>query len=254
MKIKKIIAIAGIVTLSTLNIMACGKSDDEDTGVIIGAVDSGNDSGKTVDLSKDTTVKSDDVAIDNNEEQEEEQVYTEDITEENFSLYGTWVSVRGDTMMLTPAGNFSGFIFNSDGTSGENVNGTYTTDNETYINVLESDRYEIVETQDEEGNTVTEQQPLDDREYNFTIKSMGVGNDITETYTYLMTVELNGVEIDLRKDMSLESNYDDSFYDYETATVDEEIKEMDDTEDINADTEGVEIEVVEETVVSENSN
>jgi hypothetical protein len=117
-----------------------------------------------------------------------------------------------------------------------NVNGTYVTDDTSYITVSETGRYEYVEVTLEDGTVDTEQVPLEDVQFDFKIVTATVGDDeATGAFTYLLTLEYNGKEIELRKDMDLESNYNANYYDYETAVSE------DDTDGVSEETVDIDV-------------
>jgi hypothetical protein len=213
---KKALAVIALAVLSMSTITACGNKN-EDTGVVINAGDKGYDTSKNDVITSEGKSET----VESQEQEESKQVVNTEVSEDKFSLYGTWVSVDGNIFEFTPAGYFNGYMLDEQ----RNVNGTYETDENTYITVSETNRYEYIETTLEDGTVTTEQNPLDDVTFEFKITSKSVGDDAaTNSFTYLMTLEYNDKEIELRKDMDLESNYDTTYYDYETA-VETEVEE-----------------------------
>ena len=150
---------ATVLGLSTI-FTGCGNKEVEDTGVIINAGDTNNDSSSNNVVEQNTDTNAGSIQTIENAEVNE----SETVEEINTDMTGTWATDIGDVMQFDTDGKYSGF----DVASGQSNYGTYESDGSTYIKVTITGLYEVAVS--ENGEEI--QTPLEDKVINYTIKSI----------------------------------------------------------------------------------
>lgn len=202
-----------VVALAVFTLTGCSNKQ-EDTGVIISAEDSAEKSVSANTVVEDSTsvevIENSTTELDAaTEEAANTTETTESTTDER--LFGTWTSPEGDILLFESNGDLNGYEVSTN----TNLYGTYETDNETYINITLTDRFELVE--DEEGNLV--ETPLEDLEKHYEILS----------YTYTdeeasLILSDGSTELTLNKAMELiyEEHFDDDVIEGEATPEEQE--------------------------------
>lgn len=199
-RFKRILLLISMTSLIAVSAIGCGKKD---TGVVINAGDNNNDSSLREhellkeDNSKSTNSNSSDgesTEVTETAQASENNIATDEITQKASAckVSGIWVTDNGDIFQFDSNNSFSGF----DAETGENTNGTYESDDETYVKITLSGGYEY--TTDENGIEV--QTKLDDivNEYKIVEKKASEnGSDAS------MTIKLGEKELVITKPMDL---------------------------------------------------
>ena len=217
MKKRISILLIGLIAIA-IGLVGCKQKD---TGIVVNIGDTNNDSSQNAQVVGDSnlTINNNNSGSDGANSEQVQQVVQVNSLE---NLLGTWVTNYGTIYNFIDTTNFTGYMAET----GEDIYGTYETDNKTFLNICITREIEVENTEDVnnvdildtenagsiESNIILPVYETVEENHNYNIKSIKEGNDGNSE----IILAENDIEIIITKYISVTNDIDtnnDSYYD-----------------------------------------